>query len=144
MKCTHSSRHSKSFPIQTQSCRYYHLLFFYILYSTFHRSTIQSNASSESKNDCRSIGSATIVTRQSNGNVPDLMFLYAANELGCLEIGLADSGPNGTKEMNERGLKIPKMLRDFCPKLVNEYEISPAGVKVVGMVISGMYIRGNG
>lgn len=35
------------------------------------------------------------------------------------------------------------MMRNFCWKLINDYEVNPKEIKVVGSVISGMYIRGN-
>jgi hypothetical protein len=72
-----------------------------------------------------------------------LSFIYSNNELGCVEIGLADNGGNGTKEINEKNIKVPKMMRNFCWKLINDYEVDPKEIKVVGFVISGMYIRGN-
>lgn len=33
------------------------------------------------------------------------------------------------------------MMRNFCWKLINDYEIDPIEVKVIGFVISGMYIH---
>ncbi|GAA5811055.1 hypothetical protein MFLAVUS_004484 [Mucor flavus] len=102
--------------------------------------TIQSKASSESKNNSRGIASTAKVERQAVGNIPDLSFLYSNNELGCVEIGLADNGSNGTKEINEKNIKVPKMMSDFCCKLVNDYEVEPKEIKVVGFVISGHHM----
>lgn len=62
--------------------------------------------------------------------------MYASNELGCVEIGLVDNGFNGTKEINERTIKAPKMMRNFCWKMTNEYEVNPIEAS---FVISGMY-----
>ncbi|KAG1048437.1 hypothetical protein G6F43_009171 [Rhizopus delemar] len=54
--------------------------------------TARSNAASESKNNSRSIGSTSEIDRQAVGDISDLSFIYSNNELGCVEIGLADNG----------------------------------------------------
>ncbi|EIE78817.1 hypothetical protein RO3G_03522 [Rhizopus delemar RA 99-880] len=102
--------------------------------------TARSNASSESKNNSRSIGSTSKINRQAVGDISDLSFIYSNNELGCVEIGLADNGGNGTKEINEKNIKVPKMMRNFCWKLINDYKVDPKEIKVVGFVISGHYM----
>ena len=96
-----------------------------------------SKASSENKNMSRSIGSVDKVTRQASGDIPDLVFKYITNELGCVEIGLEDNGSNGTKELNERRIKTPKMMRSFCWKLISEYKTNPTDIKIINFVISG-------
>lgn len=54
-------------------------------------------------------------------------------------MGLKDSGSNG-KELNERRIKTPKMMRSFCRKLVNKYKTDAAAVKIVSFVISGAHM----
>ena len=77
-------------------------------------STTGSAASNQSKNINRDISSNAKVLRQTPGDVPDLSFNYLDNELGFVEIGLHDHGANSTKEMNERKIKTPKMMRNSC------------------------------
>lgn len=78
------------------------------------------------------------VDRKISGDIPDLVFKYGENKLVCVEIGLTDNGTNGTKEMNEKRMKTPKMLRSFCGKIMRDYTLaSPHNIKLVSFVISG-------
>jgi hypothetical protein len=54
-----------------------------------------------------------------------------------MEIGLDDHGPRGTKELNEKRLKTPKMMRCFCSRIVEQFKTSPNKIKIVGIIISG-------
>lgn len=54
-------------------------------------------------------------------------------ELGCLEIGLNNNVRRGTKEMNERLLKLPKFMRSFCWRLVEEQKVNPTKIHKWGL-----------
>lgn len=61
-------------------------------------------------------------------------------QVGCVEIGLLNNGANGTKKLNEKKPKVPKMLRSFCGKIMMDYTIdTPRQIKLVAFVISGAY-----
>lgn len=78
------------------------------------------------------------MTRQRTGDAYDLVFKYLSSEVGCVEIGLHDKGPNGTKEVQEKGIKTPKMMKAFCCRILEQYPTSEATqIKTVGFVISG-------
>ncbi|ORE12397.1 hypothetical protein BCV71DRAFT_191128 [Rhizopus microsporus] len=101
---------------------------------------IGSHSSSENKNAYRDIGSETKIERQQNAEHADLVFRHSGYEIGCVEIGLDDHGPHGTKELNEKRLKTPKMMRCFCSRIVEQFKTSPNEIKTVGIIISGNYI----
>lgn len=67
----------------------------------------------------------------------DLTFKHLSSELDCVEIGLVDHGPTGTKELQESKLKTPKMMRSFCSQIVEQYEIRANKVKIASIIISG-------
>ncbi|KAI9470510.1 MAG: hypothetical protein EXX96DRAFT_490544, partial [Benjaminiella poitrasii] len=69
-----------------------------------------------------------------------LVFKHLSRELGCVEIGLAEKGPNDTKELQESTIKSPTMLKSFVYQLTEHYRIAPDNIKVVAIVISGMSI----
>ncbi|KAG1167158.1 hypothetical protein G6F36_012662 [Rhizopus arrhizus] len=110
------------------------------LNSTIAETASGSNASGENKNLNRDIGSVTKIERQVSAEPADLVFKYVSSELGCVEVGLVDHGPNGTKELNEKRLKTPKMMRSFCSRILEQYKTKAVGIRVVGIVISGPYI----
>ncbi|KAI7902077.1 uncharacterized protein BX663DRAFT_511671 [Cokeromyces recurvatus] len=101
-----------------------------------------SQSSADCKNSLRSIGSIDKICKQAPGDRPDLCFTYLSNEIGCLEIGLTNRGTNGTKEINENNIKIPIMLKSFHYRIATQYNISANKTKVIGFIISGMYISG--
>lgn len=101
---------------------------------------IGSQSSSENKNLYRNIGSNDRIERQQNADHADLVFRHNGYEIGCVEIGLDDYGSHGTKELNEKRLKTPKMMRCFCSRIVEQFKISPSEIKAVGILISGNYI----
>lgn len=68
----------------------------------------ESRISSEHRNSTRMIGSIFQEERKTSGEHADLCFYYGSNELACLELGLADSGSHGTKELNEADIKVPR------------------------------------
>ncbi|RCH78773.1 hypothetical protein CU098_001614, partial [Rhizopus stolonifer] len=108
--------------------------------STKAYSAKQSKATSEAVNSNRSICNTRVPSRQRCADNADLSFEYNGNELFCVEIGLRDKGPNGTKEMNERDLKLPKMMKNFCCRLTNNLKVDPKHIKITGIIISGMNI----
>jgi hypothetical protein len=99
-----------------------------------------SNASSENKNHKREIGSLCGIERQASAEHADLVFKYVTSEIGCVEIGLEDHGPKGTKELNEKKIKAPRMMRNFCSRILEQYKTKPTGIKAVSIIISGMIL----
>ncbi|CEI88235.1 hypothetical protein RMCBS344292_02629 [Rhizopus microsporus] len=100
----------------------------------------ESTASSEEINKDRLIGSISKINRKIAANHADLVFKYLTHELGCVEIGLYNKGPTGTKELQEFEIKTPLMLKSFILHLVKDYKAMPNNFKVISFVISGMYI----
>ena len=103
----------------------------------FITSATGSPSSSESNNQDRSIASTSEESRQTSSQRADLVFIYLSNGLACVEIGLEDHGPKGTKELNEREVKLPKMLKGFYSRLVSRYSHRFHNFKAIGIVISG-------
>ena len=66
-----------------------------------------------------------------------MLFISFKGEVGCTEVGRADSGDNGTKEQNELGLKLPKMLKDQMWKLVHLFPENRSDLVTVGLVMMG-------
>ncbi|KAG1459449.1 hypothetical protein G6F55_004757 [Rhizopus delemar] len=95
-------------------------------------------ASSQHRNSMRTIGSIYQEERKTSGEHADLCFYCGSNELACLELGLADSGSHGTKELNEVGIKVPRMMKNFALQISRQYGINMSGIKIVGFMISGL------
>ncbi|CAO3648684.1 unnamed protein product [Mucor hiemalis] len=97
-----------------------------------------SQASAEAKNQARSLGTVANIIRQVPGDYPDLALFSKSVELGCLEIGLTNKGSHGTKELQERGLKTPRMLKSYAMHILNPFPSADlANVETVGIAISG-------
>ena len=79
------------------------------------------------------------MNRQAVGDRFDLTFKHQTTELGCLEIGLTDHGPSGTKELQESSFKTPKMMRNFCHHIIDQYKVKAQHIKVVSFIISGKF-----
>lgn len=101
-----------------------------------------SMSSGENRNEDRTIGSMSKVCRKLSSERADLVFKHLSHEIGCLEIGLEDEGQNGTKEMNERSIKTPKMMKNFAHHLVQQYKIDASKIISIGLIISGFNISG--
>ncbi|KAI8095394.1 hypothetical protein BDF21DRAFT_488949 [Thamnidium elegans] len=102
-----------------------------------------SRASAETKNKTRFLGTMEMLRRQMPGDLADLSFLHKSTEIGCLEIGLSDKGSNGTKELQEKSLKTPRMMKAFVIQAASSFPtIDISKVETVGFVISGMWIVG--
>lgn len=86
----------------------------------------------------RVLGSIDRIERQVAADHSDLTFKHLSFELGCVEIGLVDRGPNGTKELQGLKLKTPKMMRSFCSQIVEQYKIKANKIKIISAVINGM------
>lgn len=99
-----------------------------------------SKFSSENKNLTRDIASVERMAKQARGDHADLVFKYLSNELSCIEIGLVDNGPHGTKELNEKRLETPKMIKNFYSRILRQYEANSINIKIVGIVIIGTTI----
>lgn len=84
-----------------------------------------------------------MLRRQIPGDLADLSFLHKSTEIGCLEIGLSEKGSNGTKELQEKSLKTPRMMKAFVIQAASSFPtIDISKVETVGFVISGMWIVG--
>lgn len=105
-------------------------------------------ASSEAKNKKRAVGDTAKMSRQASGDHADLVFKYTSLEIGCLEIGFNDGGPNATKELQERDLKAPKMMKAFYTRIMEQFPFAQKeSIKLIGFIISGKaydIIRTNG
>ncbi len=100
-----------------------------------------SRASAETKNKTRSLGTMEMLRRQIPGDLADLSFLHKSTEIGCLEIGLSEKGSNGTKELQEKSLKTPRMMKAFVIQAASSFPtIDISKVETVGFVISGMFV----
>lgn len=100
-----------------------------------------SRASAETKNKTRSLGTMELLRRQVPGDLADLSFLHKSAEIGCLEMGLSDKGSNGTKELQEKSLKTPRMMMGFVILAASSFPtIDISKVETVGFVISGMFV----
>ncbi|KAL0142701.1 hypothetical protein V8B55DRAFT_1563177 [Mucor lusitanicus] len=100
-----------------------------------------SMASSEAKNKKRAVGDTAKMSRQASGDHADLVFKYTSLEIGCLEIGFNDGGPNATKELQERDLKAPKMMKAFYTRIMEQFPFAQKeSIKLIGFIISGMHI----
>ncbi|KAI9481115.1 MAG: hypothetical protein EXX96DRAFT_595072 [Benjaminiella poitrasii] len=94
-------------------------------------------ASSEAKNKKRKIDGEAL-PRQKAGDAYDLVFKHLSSEIGCVEIGLYDKGPNGTKELQEKGIKMPRMMKAFCCRLLEQYPTAEANkIKTAVFIING-------
>ncbi|KAG1580612.1 hypothetical protein G6F47_010490 [Rhizopus delemar] len=108
-----------------------------LLDTVFDHSTIisrsgekSSSASSDSRNQSRTIASVDPMARKLCGRKIDMSFKSISAELGCMGCGRSD-GVNTTKEMLDRLIKLPKVLKDmfislcnFAPSLVNDLAVS--------------------
>lgn len=69
------------------------------------------------------------------------MFKRLSIEIGCVEIGLDDEGPNGTKFLQEKEFKAPRMMKAFSLRMIDQFSvINIDRVTTVGAVISGKHI----
>lgn len=81
-----------------------------------------------------------MISRQIPGDHVDLSFIHKTVEVGCLEIGLCDKGSNGTKQLQERSLKTPRMMKAFGIQAVDSFPAADiTNLEIVGFVISGMF-----
>lgn len=78
------------------------------------------------------------MARKLCGRKIDMSFKSISAELGCMGCGRSD-GVNTTKEMLDRLIKLPKVLKDmfvslcnFAPSLVNDLAVS--GVIIMGKI----------
>ncbi len=98
-----------------------------------------SIASSEAKNKKRKVDGEALL-RQKAGDAYDLVFKHFSSEIGCVEVGLNDKGPNGTKEMQEKGMKTPRMIKAFCCRMLEQYPTAePNKIKTAGFIINGKH-----
>lgn len=80
------------------------------------------------------------ISRKIPGDIPDLVFKYGENEVGCVQIVLLNNGANGTKKLKDKKKKVPKILKSFCGKIMMDYTIdNPRQIKLVAFFISGAY-----
>ncbi|KAI7858040.1 hypothetical protein BDC45DRAFT_434755, partial [Circinella umbellata] len=97
---------------------------------------MESSASSDRRNLLRQPDE-----RKKHGHKSDMLFISFKGEVGCTEVGKEDAGDNGTKEENELGLKLPKMLKDQMWKLVHLFPENRFNLVIVGLVMMGLKLR---
>ena len=66
-----------------------------------------------------------------------MRFKYEEYEIGCAEVGKDDDGENGTKEMMELRLKLPKTFRDILANLSISFPGKISVLKTFGYVMMG-------
>lgn len=96
-------------------------------------------ASSDSRNQDRTIAGIEPMSRKLTGRKLDMVFKSSAYELGIMEGGRSE-GLNSTKEISDGSVKMPKVLKDtlvaLCsssPTLTNQ--LSVPGVILMSNVI---------
>ncbi|EPB82438.1 hypothetical protein HMPREF1544_10825 [Mucor circinelloides 1006PhL] len=95
-----------------------------------------SMASSEAKNNGRALGTQQQLTRQAAGDHADLKTM--STEVACVEIGLEGLGSKGTKKLQEKLVKTPKMTKAFCARIVEQYpQAKTEDLKIFGYITSG-------
>jgi len=95
-------------------------------------------ASSEAKNNGRALGTQQQLTRQAAGDHADLKTM--STEVACVEIGLEGLGSKGTKKLQEKLVKTPKMTKAFCARIVEQYpQAKTEDLKIFGYITSGNY-----
>lgn len=79
-----------------------------------------------------------MLRRQIPDDPVDLLFLHnKSTEIECLEIGLSDKGSNGTKKLQEKSLKTPRMMKAFVIQVANRFPtVDISKVETVGFVIA--------
>ena len=96
-----------------------------------------SRASSESKNDERSISGSDPLARHICGNKMDMIIANTTNEYGCGEAGLT-GGTTSTKWINEYTIKVPKTLKDMAWRISKRAPSNSLKVVVAAYIINGM------
>ena len=93
---------------------------------------MESTASSDRRNLLRQPNE-----RKRHGHKSDILFKCFKGEMGCTEVGKKDEGDSGTKEQNELGLKVSKMLKDQMWNLVYLYPENRSDLFIIGLVMMG-------
>ncbi|KAI9317093.1 hypothetical protein BX666DRAFT_2019122 [Dichotomocladium elegans] len=81
------------------------------------------------------------IKRKLHGHRADFLLIADHLELGCAEIGKIDGGDADRKEMNEKGLKCPKMMKDMLWLMAKEYEDKSRHLVTVGFIMMGLKLR---
>ncbi|KAI8147116.1 hypothetical protein BJV82DRAFT_509094 [Fennellomyces sp. T-0311] len=98
-----------------------------------------SKASSHRVNAERSLGSVSSASRRQVGMKTGLLFMTRILELGVAEAGRC-SDVNTTKTLYERGMKLPKMLKDMFVMLLSESPEHIREIRTFGFAIAGLNI----
>ncbi|CAG8736377.1 10127_t:CDS:10, partial [Cetraspora pellucida] len=80
-----------------------------------------SLSSSARKNRERTVPGIADMKRKALGRRGDMIIRKITAEFGCAEAGRQFEGENGTKLLHERGLKMPKMLKDMFKHLCGTF-----------------------
>jgi len=107
----------------------------------YDRGESSSLASSLRKNEHRTIAAIDPLKRKYIGRRGDVLIRKRLTEYGCGEIGKIYEGTNGTKIIKERGLKLPKMLKDIFNNLASVVDFEEKKIRkleTVGFICSGM------
>ncbi|KAG9289662.1 hypothetical protein G9A89_014397 [Geosiphon pyriformis] len=100
-----------------------------------------SRASSKRKNLHRVAASTNPLKRKAMGRRGDLIIRKWHTEYGCCEAGKIFDGNNGTKLLEEKSLKMPKMMKDMFVDLceaVNNEKNKIKKLETVGFIIAGI------
>ncbi|CAG8828888.1 4250_t:CDS:10 [Gigaspora margarita] len=102
---------------------------------------VVSLSSSTRKNCKRTVSAVEDMERKKVGRKGDMIIRKSANEFGCAEAGQRFEGPNGTKLLQERGLKMPKMLKDMFNQLCLSFdqdECKTRKLETIGFLHAGL------
>ena len=113
-------------------CCYEFSIIIYLMALLFHSGENQSKATSNNKNSSR-----TLKERKNHGTKTDMRFKWREFELGSSEVGRLDEGENGTKELKEGHLKLPKTMRDMFVELVKHHEDKKQSIRTFGYLMMG-------
>lgn len=103
-----------------------------------------SHSSSLRKNCEWTVDAIVKMKRKILGRRGDLLLRKITTEYGCAEAGRLFDGQNGTKLLQERGLKMPKMLKDIFDQLcvlVDEDEQKIRKLETIGFLHAGLMLR---
>lgn len=81
-----------------------------------------SLSSSARKNRERTVPGIVEMKRKALGRRGDMIIRKIKAEFGCAEAGRQFEGENGTKLLRERGLKMPKMMKDMFKHLCETFD----------------------
>ncbi|KAG2219126.1 hypothetical protein INT45_000498 [Circinella minor] len=95
-----------------------------------------STASSNRKNENRSVSGITPLLRKETGTKVDILIKYLDDDFGVGEAGLS-GGSTSTKYVSEAGIKLPKTMKDVFWNLLKTSNDSAQKICIPGFIING-------